>query len=433
MSIALVAAGCTGGTKDKAPSTVGPASRAPVTIDLWIPFSQPREVDTVTAAVDAFQDAYPRITVKITKGKDDDESVIAAIRAGKPPDTVMSFSLDSVAQFCETGAWQDLTSFIDQTGLDLSVFPDSVVQYTSFGGSRCAFPFLTDATGLYYNKDLLEEAGYTEPPKTLSELEDMAVRLTTYNPDGSIKVAGFVPWFGYYMMAPLETAIMFDADYYTDIGAAAIATDPDWKAMFEWQKGFVDRIGADKLKRFVAGRGEEYSEADHDFQTGRLAMAIDGEWRTALIEGGTPDLNYGTAPFPAPDDHPERYGIGRVGGTIMGIPRGSAHPAEAWLLVQFLATDTDALVTAANRLGDVPSTLPSLESPRLALPAQFQTFLDILANPGSHYKQVSTLGAQDQDLVAAFAERWQDGQVTDLDAALQVVAQQIDDQLAQAA
>ena len=161
-------------------------------------------------------------------------------------------------------------------------------------------------------------------------------------------------------------------------------------------------------------------------------MALDGEWRTAFIKNGTPDLNYGTAPSPVPDGREDLYGIGRVGGTIIGIPRGSAHEAEAWLLVKFMATNTGSLVAAANAIGNVPTTFESLESPDLSLPEQFDTFLDVFSNPNSHYKDMSILGSADQDLLASFAAKWQSGRITDLEAGLADVAQQIDDQLAQA-
>ena len=61
-------------------------------------------------------------------------------------------------------------------------------------------------------------------------------------------------------------------------------------------------------------------ESSQDFQNGRIAMALDGEWRTAFIKNGTPDLNYGTAPSPVPDGKEDLYGIGRVGGTIIMDP-----------------------------------------------------------------------------------------------------------------
>jgi multiple sugar transport system substrate-binding protein len=201
--------------------------------------------------------------------------------------------------------------------------------------------------------------------------------------------------------------------------------------MFEWQREFVDFYGADNLNRFVAGQGDEFSAAN-DFQNSRVAMAIDGEWRTSFIGDEAPDLPYETAPFPVPADNGDRYGIGRVGGTIVGLPRGAAHPAEAFALLQYLSTDTGAVVTASNSIGNVPSTHEALESPDLDQPPQFQTFLDIFANPDSHYKETSVVGATDQELVTAFAERWQAGEVDDLQAGLEDVAQQIDDEVSQA-
>ena len=52
---------------------------------------------------------------------------------------------------------------------------------------------LTDAYGLYYNKDMFAKAGIAGPPKTMTELMADAKKLTVRNADGSIKIAGFVP------------------------------------------------------------------------------------------------------------------------------------------------------------------------------------------------------------------------------------------------
>jgi multiple sugar transport system substrate-binding protein len=165
--------------------------------------------------------------------------------------------------------------------------------------------------------------------------------------------------------------------------------------------------------------------------TGRIAMNLDGEWRTAFIADEKPDLNYATAPFPVPDDQADNYGMGPMFGTIIGMPRGASHPAEAWLLLQYMATDTATLVYMANNVRNVPTTIASLSAPDLDLTPQFQTFLDIFQNPLSHDKEPTAIGQADQDLLSAFADKWQLGQITDLSAGLQEVAQQIDDQLAQ--
>jgi multiple sugar transport system substrate-binding protein len=267
----------------------------------------------------------------------------------------------------------------------------------------------------------------------MSELVDVAEKLTVFNPDGSIKVAGFVPYVTYYESNPVTLSTMFNAKWYTEDGSAsAVGTDPAWKELAQWQKDLVDFYGYDNLQEFVAGQGDEWGE-EQDFQTGRVAMTLDGEWRTSEnFIGDPPVVNYMTAPFPVPDDQADKYGMGQVGGTIIGIPKGSPHPDEAWLLVSWMATDTDTLVYMANTVRNVPTTYDALESSDLDVTPQFQTFLDILAHPDSHYKESSPIGQADQDLVAAFFAEWQAGAVTDLDAALNDVAQQIDDQLAQA-
>lgn len=427
----MVAASCTAGGGGPGPTVSSPTgSPSPVTITIWGAWTG-RELRQFNKIFDGFTQKYPWITVKSVGGVGD-QKIIAAINSGSPPDVALSFTPDNVGQFCASGAWQDLTPYMQQTGFDLSQIPEPALAFTSYGGSQCALPFLTDTYGLYYNTEMFEEAGISRPPRTLSELVEDAKKLTVFNPDGSIARAGFVPWFGYYEFTPLNLSIMFDADWYNEDGTrSAIATDPAWKAMFEWQKSFVDWYGADNLRRFVAGAGNEFSAAN-DFYTGRVAMLLDGEWRTAFIADEKPDLPYATAPFPVPDDRADAYGMGPMYGTIIGMPRGSPHPAEAWLLLQYMATDTDTLVYMANNVRNVPTTFASLRSPDLDVTPEFKTFLDIFRNPLSHYKPPTPIGSADQDILAAFAEKWQAGEVTDLAGGLQQVASQIDDQLAQA-
>jgi multiple sugar transport system substrate-binding protein len=439
VAFALAVTACTAGGGSSTPETINPTeSHEPLTIEIWGAWTG-RELRQFNAIFDGFTEKYPWITVKSVGGVGD-QKIVAGINSGTPPDVVLSFTPDRVGAFCSTGGWQDLTPYMDQSNFDLSQIPESALAFTSFGGSQCALPFLTDTYGLYYNNDMLEKAGISEPPKTLSELQADAKKLTVIGSDGNIEVAGFVPWFGYYEFSPLNLSIMYNAEWYDEDGTeSAVSTDPAWKDMFEWQKAFIADVygdgdfatGSERLQRFVAGAGDEFSTA-HDMYTGRIAMNLDGEWRTAFIADEKPDLNYATAPLPTPDDQADNYGMGPLYGTIIGMPNGSPHPAEAWLLLQYMATDTATLVYMANNVANVPTTLASLESPDLDVTPQFQTFLDIFRNPLSHDKAPTAIGSADQDLVSSFAEKWQAGTETDLDAGLQQTATEIDDQLAQA-
>jgi len=428
---AIVAAACTaGGESSDTAATVNPSgSHEPVTINIWGAWTG-RELRQFNQIFDGFEQKYPWITVN-SDGGVGDQKIVAAINSGEPPDVALSFTPDNVGQFCASGAWQNLTSYMQSTDFDVSQIPEGALAYTSYGDSQCALPFLTDTYGLYYNSDMLKKAGISEPPKTLSELVADAKKLTVRNPDGSIEVAGFVPWFGYYEFTPLNLSIMYNAEWYNADGTeSAIGTDPAWKQMFQWQKQFVDWYGADELRRFVAGAGNEFSTS-HDFYAGRVAMMLDGEWRTAFLADEKPDLEYGTAPLPVPDDRASDYGMGPMYGTIIGMPRGAPNPAEAWLLLQYMATDTDTLVYMANNVRNVPTTFAALDAPDLDVTPQFETFLDIFKNPDSHDKPPTPIGSADQDILSSFAEKWESGQETDLNGGLSDVAQQIDDQLVQ--
>ena len=143
-------------------------------------------------------------------------------------------------------------------------------------------------------------------------------------------------------------------------------------------------------------------------------MILDGEYRTAFIKAEHPELNYGTAPLPVPDDQQDRYGSGYITGSIMGIPKGSSNEAAAWELVKYMTTNTDALVKLANGLANVPTTPQSAKSPDLHLVPQFKPFVDIFQNPNSETNPPKASGAAYQEIFESFISKWEAGQVDDL-------------------
>jgi len=428
--LALVATGCSGGASDSG-STPSPVSSAPAkltgTVTFWHFFND-REATAIQTAVDKFQAANPGVKVEVKKGQDD-EKTIQAIAAGQPIDVVLSYSTDQIGKFCSTGAWMDLSAYVKRDGVNLDQIPPVVRDYTQFEGKRCSMPMLSDTYGLYYNKKLLAEAGYSAPPKTVSELSAMAQKLTKLDGKGAIQVAGFVPSFGFYENAPAHFAPSFGATWFNAEGKSNIGSDPAWASMMTWQKKLVDFYGYDKLTRFTAGLGQEFS-ADNAFEKGKIAMMIDGEYRSAFIKAEAPNLEYGTAPFPTDDTKADLYGAGYVTGNVIGIGRGSQNPEAAWALVKYLSTDTDSVVAVANGIKNVPTTTPALTSPKLEKDANYQTFLDVFANEHSSTTPTTASGKAYQDTLGTFVSKWQAGKVDDLAAGLKTVDQQINDQLA---
>jgi len=427
---------CSGGSGDDASATSAAASAAtdktPVTITLWSGFTD-RELGVLGSAVKQFETTHPWITVK-NVGAQDDDKIVKAIRAGNAPDAALSFTADRIGAYCGSKAWIDLAPYIARDKVDLSAIPKVSLDYTQFNGVRCAMPALADTYGLYYNTALLKAAGYQAPPKTTSELLDMAVKLTTYNPDGSIKVAGFVPLWGFYEMAPAHVAPSWGATWTDSAGKSNFARDPGWAAMLAFQKKFVDAVGYDKLRRFTSGAGDSEFAETNLFETGKLAMNLDGEYRTAFIHDEHPNLAFGTAPFPAADDKTDLYGAGYVTGNSLGIPRTSTgrNREAAWQLVKYLSTDTGAQTMLAQQLKNVPTLTSALSDPALTKDQQFAVFLKIYADPKSATTPPSAAGSADQDTFAAMASTYQAGSVNDLTSALAAADQQVDAQVAQA-
>jgi ABC-type glycerol-3-phosphate transport system substrate-binding protein len=425
LAAVLALGACTAGSGS---SDNGPSLSAKQTITVWHGFTGDNEVNAFNAAVARFHDKYPNITVKPVKGQDDDK-ITKAISGGDPPDVAVSFTTDNVGKFCSTGAWQDLNPLMKKDGVATSEFNRAAMDYTQFDGKRCALPLLQDVYGLYYNKAMLSQAGYTAPPKTITELTAMAKKLTTFNSDGSIKTAGFIPDWQFYEVAPSHFAPSWDAHWQMN-GKSSLGTDPAWAQLVAWQKSLIDWYGYSKLQKFRQSLGQEFSP-DNPFEKSKIAMAIDGEWRTASIRDEAPSLDYGTAPFPVADSLASHYGAGYVTGTIIGIPRGSSHSAAAWAFVKYMTTDTQTLVGLADAIRNVPTTAASLAAATdLKNDPHFKTFLNIAGNQYTSTTPASPNGGAYQVTFGEFLDKYQSGsQSGDLTSLLTGVDKQITNDL----
>jgi len=406
---ALALAGCGGGgSKDSAKDTAA-TDKTPVTLTFWSPFTA-RELKVMNEGLAKFHKKYPWITVK-SVGAITADKLTAAIHAGNPPDVASMFETDNLGAFCNSGAWQDLNRYIDADKFDMNQFPKTIRDYTAYNDKRCALPFLADSYGLYYNKQLLAKAGITRPPRTVDELAADAKKLTVRNPDGSLKVVGFNPLMGWYENAPVHWGPMWGATWMNG-DKSGLADSPGWEEMARWQKKLIDWYGYDKLVRWQAGSGDEFS-ASNAFETGKVAMNLDGEYRIGFIKAEAPKLDFGTAPLPV--SKPDLYGTSFVIGTIMGLPKGAKHADAAWLFLKFFSTDATTLAQMSNGLQNIPSTLASLKSTELKYDPRFKTFMNVFANPKSSTQPVLSIGAQNQTLFASFLEKWQAGHVKDED------------------
>jgi multiple sugar transport system substrate-binding protein len=381
------------------------ATRA-TTLTVWVGWSA-RELSEFKKVAAEYDAKNPDVTVKVVGGINDDK-IIAALRSGSGPDVVSSFTSSNVGLYCSSGGWIDLDPYLKKSKISLSEFPASTLYYTQYQGKRCALPLLADVYGFYYNKALFKKAGLTGPPKTMEELTAYAKKLTVKNADGSLKVVGYDPEFGFYQNTSGAYSTLFGAKWFDGEGKSSLSTDPAWKRLLTWQKNLVDFYGHSNLVKWQAGAGDEFS-ASHAFETGKLAMMMDGEWRVSFIASEHPDLQYGTTAMPVDGARANLYGGGYINGTIIGIPKNAKNKDAAWDFVKHMTTNDHALAKFSNGIRNVPSTRSSSKSPELKPDPNFAVFSKIFVNKNSTTTPITSAGAQYLETFQSFLAKWQSG------------------------
>ena len=413
------------------------------TVTVWSPYKG-GNLDLWNAAIKRIEAANPGLKVT-SVGSIDMAKSLAAINAGNGPDISVSNGAGNLGWFCGTGAWQNLNTLIaGSNGLNMkSTFSAAAVNSTISNNVRCALPLNSEVFAFFWNKDLLAKAGYKSAPKTTTELLEASKALTTFNADGSIKTAGFVPWAGYYGfdMDSMWLGQMFGAKWYAGDRSSAFGSDPKWAKAFAWQKDFIAKVygggnfekGSKLLTKFVASRGGEWG-TDHDFMTGRVAMKWDANWMApmfctgddwAMADKCTSKVNFGIAGFPVSPENISAYGSGVLGEAQMGISKGSKNVKDAWTVMKALATDTK-LAAAWDDANGAPSTLLSKDARPAKYPAWYQPIYDVASNGKSNYHMMMNTGEhQEEALLQNLMASWQAGDTSNIKTALSDLSEKV--------
>jgi multiple sugar transport system substrate-binding protein len=389
-AVALALSACASSatpTPSAAPPSTGAATAAPTTAATAVPtvtlilrycWSGDGEVKAMQSIIDTWNKAHPEIQVRGISGSIKIEEIAAAVAGGAPPDMVITCNNEAVPGFAHDGVIQPLDDLITQAGGDTSNIIPASLDWVKYQGKLYGLPFLQDDWGFAWNTDEFTAAGLdpAKPPTTLDELWTDAKALTIVNPDGSIKQAGFIPWYPGNNLT--EMSELFGCHYY-DEAAKKITVNSqacvDWFAWYKKYKDTYDKKG--ELTNLIASKGSE----DEDlFYTGKVAMGMFGEWLpgAAYAPNFAPTLKYETAPFPAVD--PASYGSGFVNGNAFFIPKGSKEPLAATKFGLYLMTDDPSRAMAIQN-ASVPQLTSLIADPTLTAVPHFSTFLKIAGHP----------------------------------------------------
>src|SRR5262249_32762407 len=112
------------------------SAKGPTKITIWVGFlPSTHECKVLKGLRGEYDKKTPSVQVEVGCGIRDDK-IIAAIRAGNPPDVVSSFASSNVGTFCSTGAWIDLDPLLKASHINVKIFPSASRYYTQYKGVR---------------------------------------------------------------------------------------------------------------------------------------------------------------------------------------------------------------------------------------------------------------------------------------------------------
>lgn len=275
--------------------------------------SSPAEDEQLTAILEQYN-AQSENTATFNPLPEYDTTLQASLAGGEPPD-VFYVNDNRLPDLAAAGALAPAGDNIDNPE---DFYPALVEAFTYEGTWYCpAKDFSTLA--LYYNTDMLSEAG-VEPPTNWEELAAAAEALTT---DGRVGLALAPEYFRWGVFAEQAGGSITNEDL-TEMTAA---TDPV-RTGFAYAQDLYERDVAASPTDVDAGwAGEAFGQE-------KAAMTIEGNWMVGALANDFPDVNYAVAPLP---EGPAGQGTFSFS-VCYAVAANAPNPEASWDLVNYLVS-----------------------------------------------------------------------------------------------
>lgn len=331
------------------------SAQDPVTIRWWHINTIESQMNYWQSVADAFVAENPHVTFEITVLENEafKARLTTVMQAGDPPDIFQSWGGGVLRSFAEAGLVRDISPELEGEWKD-SFSAQAALDLYGEDGAYYGVPWTWGAVGIFYNRDLFEQAGLDpdNPPTTWTEF--LAAVQT-------LKDAGITPitvgegdkWPGHFWWVYLALRIGGEEAFLNAYNRTGTFAD----------EPFV-QAGA-KLAELVALEpfqegylAATYGQGAGQFGNGLAAMELMGQWAPAVQADnsesgeGIPAESLGWFPFPMVED-----GAGNpddVLGGGDGFAVGANAPDEAVEFLKYL-TSAEVQMASVEPLAIVPT------------------------------------------------------------------------------
>lgn len=311
--------------------------------------------------IEEFETANPDVDITLqVESWENLESVLnTKIQAGEAPDIYNGGAFSGFASEGLLYPAEDVAS--PET---LSDFQESFAENEKFEGTQYGLPLIASARAMFYNKDLFEEAGITEPPATWDELHAAAKAITEKTGKA-----------GYGMPLGSEEAQGESLIWMAGNGGGFGTEDeitvdtPENLEALTFMKKMID----DGLTQSDPGATQR-TPMLNVFVQGEIGMVYGLPQTVGQIEAENPELNYGLANVATANGEPATLG---VADRLLAF-KNEGDKAEAVTKFMDFFFAAENYVNWVETEGFLPTTKSGSEA--LAGNETLKPFLDMLPN-----------------------------------------------------
>lgn len=275
------------------------------------------------AAAFAQENPSASVDVEVVSWDTVQQRLITDLSAGNPPD-ISIIGTRWLLDFVGEGAAENLDPYMDDAFR--SRFIPTFFSPGILDGKTYGLPVAASARAMFYNKDLLQRAGYSDPPQTWAELEEMAGKISAL--DGNVHGFGLqgkeieTDVYFYYAMWSHGGSILDDSGESGVASPAAVRAASLYKRLIDagaTQPGVTDYSREDVQNLFIDGR---------------LGFVFSLPFLPNQIAEKNPGLNFGVAPIPR---ETRRHTYGVTDSIVMF--NASRNKDVAWKFLEFVFRD----------------------------------------------------------------------------------------------
>lgn len=353
----FVAAGCSEPTQndpvdtdnggDATTETPGDVGEAEITLEFWNGFTGPdgEDIARIIAKFNEENEGEIAIRTQTMPWANFYDQYRTVVTAGEAPDIAI-MHLDSIAGYARYGLLTPLDDLASDIGLNAEDFIPEVWNAGEYEGSRYGIPLDVHPLVLYYNVDLLEAAGYSEPPTTYDELLEISLAVQEATDAWGIAMPVFWPS----NMIFYSSLVSHGGETVSEDGLTPLYNTSEGH---EALQKMVDLV----YKHEVSPSDVQADGEVTLFRQGNSAFHLNGIWMIAGFEDQD-GLNFATAPVPQFGSEPGVW----AGSHNFVLPKqNDEDPAKLEAAMKFIQFVSENSLDWA-KAGQVPATYTVLES-----------------------------------------------------------------------